>query len=490
MMLWEAVAALVVGTVLVFALKRFRVPLKLGLVLAAAGLVVYVALRLTCMNQNQATVTVIFLLAYGLIASERVHKTTVALGGAAVMLLTRLIDQHEALHGAGEVEGVDWNTIFLLVSMMVIVNITRHTGVFQWLAIKAAKFVRGEPVGVVIVMCAITAVLSALLDNVTTVLLITPVAILIFEALKTSPVPCLICVVLASNIGGTATLIGDPPNIMIASSASIPFLDFLKIDGPPILVLMVMLLLSIRLALGKRIQVSPERKAGVMAFDESKAITDMKLLRRASAVIGLTLLGFFFHGLLGLEPGTVALGGAALLLLLHHSGPEEALHQVEWTTIFFFIGLFVMVSALVKAGVVAMLGESILALTSGNLAAMTLLVLWFSAIASGIVDNIPFVATMAALIHSLARGLHPEAGSVLEAAHAPDVIPLWWALSLGACLGGNFTLVGASANVVVAGLAGRSGHKISFVRFMKYGIPMTLVALVVSSLWLWLRFLR
>ncbi len=487
---WELSATVLTATLVVLALKRFRVPSRAGFVLGLAGLVVYVALRLTCMTQTQAATTVIFLLAYGLIASERIHKTTVALGGAAVMLLTGLIDQHEALHGAGEIEGVDWNTIFLLISMMIIVNITRHTGVFQWLAIKAAKVVRGEPVSIIIVMCAITAVLSALLDNVTTVLLIAPVAILVFDALKVSPVPCLICVVLASNIGGTATLIGDPPNIMIASSAGIPFTDFLRYDGPPVLALMIILLLGIRLVLGKRIQVPAERKASVLAFDESKAITDIKLLRRALVVISLTLLGFFLHSLLGLEPGTVALGGAALLLLLHHGGPEEALHQVEWSTIFFFIGLFIMVGALVKAGVVAMLGQAILTLTSGNLAAMTLLVLWFSAVASGIVDNIPFVATMAALIHSLARGLHPEAGSVLEAAHAPDVLPLWWALSLGACLGGNFTLVGASANVVVAGLAGRSGHKISFARFMKYGVPATLVALVVSTLWLWLRFLR
>lgn len=490
MSLLEAFDALLIGAVLVVALKRFRVPSRLGLAMGTAGLALYVLLRLTCMTQAQAASTVVFVLAYGLIASERVHKTTVALGGAAVMLLTKLIDQHEAFHGAGEVGGVDWNTIFLLISMMVIVNITRHTGVFQWLAIKAAKAVRGEPVGVTIVMCAITAVLSALLDNVTTVLLITPVAILIFEALKVSPVPCLICVVLASNIGGTATLIGDPPNIMIASSARIPFMDFLRIDGPPVLLSMIIMLLAVRLVLGKRIQVPAERRASVLAFDESKAITDVRLLRRALVVVGLTLLGFFFHGLLGLEPGTVALGGAALLLLLHHSGPEEALHQVEWGTIFFFIGLFIMVSALVKAGVVAMLGQGILTLTSGNLAAMTLLVLWFSALASGIVDNIPFVATMAALIHSMARGLHPEAASALQAAHAPDVLPLWWALSLGACLGGNFTLVGASANVVVAGIAGRSGHKISFVRFMKYGVPITFVSLLVSSLWLWLRFLR
>ena len=476
----EFILLLAAGLVLGVGLYRLRVGLVVALIFSLGGAAAYVALRATIMDVPQAVTTVMFLLAYGLIASERLHKTTVALGGAVAMLVVGLVTQAEAFHGHGAIEGVDWNTIFLLIGMMIIVNIMRHTGIFEYIAIKAAKLARGEPVAIMLLLSVVTALLSAALDNVTTVLLIAPVTILIARSLKTDPVPFLIFVVLSSNIGGTATLIGDPPNIMIGSSARIPFLAFLKINGPVILATLAVYLATVRFIMGKRLRVTAEQRQVVMAFREDEAITNWSLLRRSGVVIGLTLVGFFLHGKLGLEPATIALAGAALMMLMHREGPEEALREIEWPTIFFFIGLFIMVSALVKVGVVGMMGGSILALTRNNLTAMTLLVLWFSALASGLVDNIPFVATT----------MHPEATDFFAAAHAPDIWPLWWALSLGACLGGNLTLVGASANVVVAGISGRAGYPISFARFMKYGVPITIQGLLLSSVWLWFLFLR
>lgn len=487
---YEVIAAAAIAAAVGYSLYRLRVGGGLATGLGLALLALYAGLRLTVMEVPQGVTSCVFFLAYALIASEKLHKTTIAMAGAVVMLVIGLVTQHEAFHGTETIEGVDWNTIFLLIGMMVIVNITRHTGVFQWLAIKAAKAAGGEPVKIVILLSLVTAVLSACLDNVTTVLLIAPVALLICRSLKTNPVPLLVCTVLASNIGGTATLIGDPPNIMIGSSARLGFLAFLRIDAPLVGVALLAFLATVWLVLRPRMRVTAEQRAAVMAFDESRAITDGPLLRRALVVIALTLAGFVLHSALHLEPATVALAGAALMMLMHHEGPEEALREVEWPTIFFFVGLFIMVSALVKAGVVAMMGQGILSLTSGNLLAMTMLVLWFSGLASGIIDNIPFVATMTALIHGMAATLHPEAADFYAAAHAPDVLPLWWALSLGACLGGNFTVVGASANVVVAGIAARAEHPISFSRFMKYGVPITLQGLLLSSVWLWLLFLR
>jgi Na+/H+ antiporter NhaD/arsenite permease-like protein len=473
-----------------------------AIALPAAGVGVHAGLRAYGLTVQQAGATAIFLFVYALIASERIHKTRLALAGAAAVLTLRFIEQHTALHGKGEVEGVDWNTIFLLVGMMIIVNITRQTGVFQWLAIKAAKVARGNPVAILVLLSLITAVVSSALDNVTTVLLIAPVTILICESLAVDPVPLLICVVLASNIGGTATLIGDPPNIMIGSSAQLTFSDFLRVNGPFILVALGVFLGTAAVLFRRRLRVSQELRQRVMEFDDTKAITNHRLLRRCLVVIGVALMGFGAHGALHLEPATIALAGAAALLLTQRGDPEETLREVEWNTVFFFVGLFIMVGALVEVGVVRMVGEGIItltcgeqrgaALTPGQRFTLTMGVLWFSAIASGIVDNIPFVATMNAVIHGMARSLHPDPAnaSFYEVAHAPDIYPLWWALSLGACLGGNFTLVGASANVVVAGIAGRARHPISFARFLKYGVPFTLQSMVLCSVYLWLRFLR
>jgi Na+/H+ antiporter NhaD/arsenite permease-like protein len=405
----------------------------------------------------------IFVVVYILIASERVDKTKIALAGGALMIILGVVDQHTAFHGSDAVEGIDWNTLFLLMGMMIIVSVTRHTGLFEWLAIKTAKAGRGRPVPILIGMTLVTAVLSALLDNVTTVLLIAPTIIVIYEALELDPVPFLIFAILASNIGGTATLVGDPPNIMIASAAGFSFMDFIYMDAPVVAVIFVAFVGGLLLWMGRRYHVSEEQRERVMQFDESRAITDHRLLWRCLVVIGLVFVGFAIHGAVGLEPATIALGGAALILLLHPEGPRETLEEIEWPTIFFFIGLFIMVAGLVKVGVVETMGRGMIDLTHGNTLALTMVVLWFSAFASGVIDNIPFVATMTALLKVVAHDLHPDPSGLAAAdiiTH-PGVLPVWWALSLGACLGGNMTLIGASANVVVAGISSRSASSAS-----------------------------
>ncbi len=486
----EIILVGVAAAALAFILTRLHLARWEAVLIAVGGAAAYLALRATIMDHRQAFTSVVFLVAYALIALERLHKTTVAVAGAVVMLLTGLVSQQEALHGHGEIGGVDWNTIFLLIGMMIIVNIMRQTGVFEWVAIKSAKLGRGHPVAIMILLSVATALLSAVLDNVTTVLLTVPAALLVCEALSINPVPMLMFIILSSNIGGTATLIGDPPNIIIGSAAHLTFLDFLRVDLPAVVLAMVAFALTVKLVMGKHLHVTEEHRRLVAQFNESEAITDRKLLRRSLLVFGLTLVGFCLHSVLHLEMATIAMTGAALMLIFYREGPEEALRDVEWPTIFFFIGLFIMVSALVKAGIVTLLGTAVLNLTAGNLAVMTLFVLWFSALASGLIGNVPFTATMTALLHSMAASLHPEATDFAVAAHAPNVYPLWWALSLGACLGGNFTLVGAAANLVGAGISARAGHPISFARFMRYGVPITLQGLLISSLWLWLLFLR
>jgi len=445
------------------------------------------------MNSTAWLAAGIFVAAYALIATEKVDKTKVALMGGALMILLGIIDQHTAFSGTHEIEGIDWNTIFLLMGMMIIVNITRRTGLFEWVAIKTAKIGRGRPIPILVGMTLSTALLSAALDNVTTVLLIAPTVIVIYEALELDPVPFLIFVILASNIGGTATLIGDPPNIIIASQANITFLEFIQVNGPVIFITFLLFVALIWLLLGKRFSVDEARRLRVMQFNESRALTDRPLLWRCLVVIALVLTGFALHGALHLEPATVALGGAALLLLLHPEGPRETLEEIEWPTIFFFIGLFIMVAGLVNVGVVDALGQGMIDITRGNSLALTMIVLWFSAIASGIIDNIPFVATMAALLKAVAPELAADPGAYETAAQLvrnEAVMPVWWALSLGACLGGNITLIGASANVVVAGISSRSGHPIGFMRFLKWGLPMTLVFLALCTAYLWLLFFR
>ena len=441
------------------------------------------------MTALQIATCAIFLVAYICFASERIDRTVAALAGAVLMLLVGILTQDEAFHGTEIVRGVDWNTIFLLIGMMIVVAITRETGVFEWLAIKSAKVARGRPMALLAMISLVTAVLSALLDNVTTVLLIAPVVVILCQTLEIDPVPFLICCAVSSNIGGTATLIGDPPNIMIGSAAHLTFLDFLQVDLPIVAVAFLAYLGVLKLFLAPRLRVSEENRLRIMAFDESKAIHDRPLLRRCLVVMVLALGGFTIHGWVGLEPATIALAAAALMLILYRKSPTKVLETgIEWPTIFFFIGLFIMVGGLVKVGVVRMMADGALGLTGGHKPAMTMFIMWFSALFSGIVGNIPSTVSIISLVTDMARSLHGATG--VPALHAANVLPLWWALSLGACLGGNLTLVGAPANVIVVAIAGRSGHKVTFLRFLKYSLPLALVTLVVSAMGLWITFLR
>ncbi|HDZ59172.1 MAG TPA: hypothetical protein ENH44_00105 [Actinobacteria bacterium] len=427
----------------------------------------------------------IFILAYILIAADRIHKTVIAMVGASLMLVFGLIEQEEAFFS--EKIGIDYNVIFLLMGMMIIINITSKTGFFQWLAVKSAKIAHGEPLRIMIILSVVTALASAFLDNVTTVLLIAPVTILITRALDLDPVPFLIAEVLASNIGGTATLIGDPPNIMIASKAQLGFMDFIYNLTPVIIFILILYLVGMRLFFRKRLSISDEQRERVLQMDESDIIKDHSLLRKCLFVLALTIIGFMVHGLFGLEPATVAIAGASLLLLLSREHPHDILRDIEWPTIFFFMGLFIMVGAVVKSGLIADLAQAVVNLTEGNMWATSMFILWLSAFASSIVDNIPYVATMNPLIIDMAGRLWPElSGTALL--HNPELMPVWWSLALGACLGGNGTIIGASANVIVAGVSEKNGRPISFLRFAAFGIPVMIVSVLISTVYVWLRY--
>ncbi|HDH02013.1 MAG TPA: hypothetical protein ENH17_02665 [Nitrospirae bacterium] len=432
------------------------------------------------------TATTIFLISYVVIISEKVHKTVVALFAASLMLVLKILSQYEAFHV--EELGVDWNVIFLLIGMMIIINLMRPTGFFEYIAIKSAKAGKGDPMRIMIIFAVVTAVLSALLDNVTTVLLLAPVTLLIADALEVDPIPFLIVEAIASNIGGTATLIGDPPNIMIASKAKLNFMDFIYNLTPIVIVLMVVLLLVIKLVFGRKLKTREELKQRIMQMNEKEAIKDPLMLKKSLFVLGLVLVGFVFHGTLELQPATVALFGAGLLLLLSGTHePHHVLAEVEWPTIFFFIGLFILVGGVVKVGLIKWMSLKMLALTQGNLLATSMIVMWFSAIASAIVDNIPYVATMNPLIIDMAKQMWPQETGLALLRH-PDLMPIWWSLALGACLGGNGSPIGASANVIVVGMAEKAGQKISFMRFVAYGFPIMLLTVFISMIYVWLRY--
>jgi len=432
------------------------------------------------------TATIIFIIAYTVIVTEKVHKTIVAICGASLMLILKILDQHEAFHV--EEFGIDWNVIFLLIGMMTIINLIRPTGFFEYIAIKSAKIGKGEPIRIMLVFAVVTAVLSALLDNVTTVLLLAPVTLFIADALDVDPIPFLIVEALASNIGGTATLIGDPPNIMIASKARLTFLDFIYHLTPVVIILMLVFLAVIKIFFGRKLQTTPELKQRVLAMDEKAAINDPLMLKKSFFVLAVVLLGFVFHGALHYEPATVALFGAGLLLLLSKTEePHSVLADIEWPTIFFFIGLFIIIGGVVKVGLIKWMSLKMLAITQGNLFGTSMLLLWFSAVASAIVDNIPYVATMNPLIIDMAGQLWPgETG--LQLLQHPDLMPLWWSLALGACLGGNGSPIGASANVIVVGMSERAGKKISFVRFVAYGLPVMFLTVFISMIYVWVRY--
>jgi Na+/H+ antiporter NhaD/arsenite permease-like protein len=437
---------------------------------------------------------VIFGLAYLVIITERIHKTIVALCGAALMIGFGVLTQDQAFYS--HEFGVDYNVVFLLIGMMVIVNIIRETGLFEVLAIWTAQRGKAKPFRMIAMLAVVTAGLSAMLDNVTTVLLMAPVTLALTKRLDLNPVPFLIIEAVASNIGGTATLVGDPPNIMIASKAELGYVDFLFVLGPIVLIILACFLGALWLFWGRTMQVAPHLQNVVLSLRPREAVQDPVLLRRCIWLLAVINLAFCVHGALHLEPATIALLGASAFMLIGQTGDKQDMEDlsyltdVEWKTIFFFIGLFILVGGLVKVGVIRYLAEQLVALTRGYPGGSTMAVLWGSALLSSIFDNIPYVAAMNPLIVDLARALHPEIVDHTTLVHQPDILPLWWALALGACLGGNGTLIGASANVVVVDLARRAGHHISFWQFFSVGFPVMLGSIILSTVYLWLFFVR
>ena len=421
-------------------------------------------------------VLVAFVSAYVLIATERIHRVAAALGGAAVMVLLGVVDAKVAFFS--EETGVDWNVIFLLLGMMVIVGVLRRTGIFEYVAIWAAKRAGGRPFAVLVMLIVITAVASALLDNVTTVLLIAPVSLLVCEQIDAPPVPFLIAEVMASNIGGTATLIGDPPNIIIASRSGLSFNDFVLNLAPIVVILIGVFIVMCRVMFRSAFVFHPERVDALMRLDERDAIRDVPLLIRSGIVLLAVLVGFVARPVLGIEPSLVALLGAGALVAISRMDTADYLADVEWSTLVFFMGLFVMVGALVEIGLIGDLAKSATSAIGDHYFAGSTVLIFASGILSGVVDNIPYVATMSPLVADLVNAGDGSAGA--NAA--------WWALALGADLGGNATAVGASANVVVLGIAARNGHPISFWGFTKYGIVVAAVTIVIAWAYVALRY--
>ena len=411
----------------------------------------------------------IFLITYALIVTERVHRTIAALLGGVAIILVGVLDQDQAF------QAIDWNVIFLLAGMMMIANVLRETGLFQWIAVQSVRLGKGNPYSIMVILVLVTAVTSALLDNVTIVILMAPVTLFIAASLGVSPLPFLIAEILASNIGGTATLVGDPPNILIGSAAGIDFVTFAANLAPIALIILIAFIGLTWLLFRKDLQAAKSGQSSIEAMDTSELITNRPLLSKSLIVMAGVVLGFLFHGALHLQPATIALAGATVLMLWGRIDTDHVLQDIEWTTLFFFIGLFIVVEALVEVGIIEAVAQAALRLTGGNLQMTSLLLLWLSAVASGIVDNIPYTATMIPVVESLG--------------HSMPVEPLWWSLALGACLGGNATLVGAAANVVVANLAEKSGHPISFGLFLRYGAIVTLMSIVLASVYVWVRYL-
>jgi Na+/H+ antiporter NhaD/arsenite permease-like protein len=426
--------------------------------------------------------SILFVATYAVIVADKVNRAIVAGLGAGLMVTLGVLNQQTAI------SGIDFNTLGLLAGMMVIVTITRGSGVFQYVAVWSAKKVQARPWGILIMLSLVTAIFSAVLDNVTTVLLIAPVTLLICQELEIDPYPFLYAEIFASNIGGTATLIGDPPNIMIGSAVGLSFNQFILNLAPIIPVILAVTLGFIYVAWGRNMYAGIEARQRIMNFRENEAITDVRLLKQSLFVLALVILGFILAHPLRLEPATIAMFGAALLLLLSNlrnsaedqsERVQDTFSKVEWITIFFFIGLFILVKGIDETGVLRILADLVINYTGGDLTITTMAILWVSAVASAIVDNIPFVATMIPVIKSMA----PTFGG------AENLMPLWWALALGACLGGNGTLVGASANLIVAGFAERAGHRIRFLPFMLMAFPMMLASIGVASLYIYFRYL-
>lgn len=423
----------------------------------------------------------LLILAYIFIALEKIPKVTIALLGGALTIVLGLVSQTKAL-GDGInphyfINFIDFNVIFLLVSMMVIVSITTRSGVFNWIANELLKFTKGHPVKVLCALGLFTAATSAFLDNVTTVILIMPITFAIAKKLDIDPIPFLLTEIFSSNIGGTATLIGDPPNIIIGSAGGLSFIDFIKELTPVILVIMCVVLTVLAFVFRKKLHASQDKMDEVAKIDNSHTITDKALMIRSTLILALVILGFMLHDVTHIETCVVAMLGASILLIFEK--PNEILQDVEWNTIFFFIGLFIIIGGLEASGGIKLMAEWILKVTQGSQAATSMIILWASGVISGIIDNIPYTATMAPMLVEIEKTMG-----------ATYAYPLWWALSLGACLGGNMTIIGAAANVIVSENAAKSGHPISFMRFLKYGVGVVAISLTISTVYIYFRFLH
>ncbi|MEY9093014.1 ArsB/NhaD family transporter [Paenibacillus sp. RC84] len=423
---------------------------------------------------------IVFLATYAVIISEKKNRAVVALLGAAIMVIFGIVDVHKVY-----TEYIEWGTIALLVGMMILVGITNKTGVFQYVAVRAAKMAKGDPMRILIFLSLLTAIGSAMLDNVTTVLLVVPVTLSITRMLNINPVPFLISEIIASNIGGTATLIGDPPNIMIGSAnPHLTFNAFLSNLAPVTALVLIATLAMLRVIYRKQLKTSPEHKEKLMKLDEKAYIQEPVLMKKSLIILGLTIIGFVLHSVIHVEAAVVAITGAVLLMLfgLKEQEVEEAFDSVEWVTIFFFAGLFSLVGALQEVGIIKSLALQVLNVTGGDVRLAAPLILWGSGIASATIDNIPFVATMIPLIKDMAVNMQLPVDSM-------EINTLWWSLALGACLGGNGTLIGASANVIVAGIAAKEGKGFSYLEFLKIGAPITFVSLLISQLYLYFRYM-
>lgn len=411
----------------------------------------------------------VFLIVILLIITERVHRTAAAMAGAVVLILTGVMSAEKAL------SYIDFNTIGVLVGMMIFVAIVRQSGMFEYIAVRAAKAVHGDPWKIMVAFTLITALLSAILDNVTTVLLVGPMSIAIARMLKIDPVPFLMGQILASNVGGTATLIGDPPNIMIGSAAHLSFLDFLDNTGFAVLFILAVLILLMKIVYEKKIELGTVDTGAIEKLDPSKSITNRALMRKGIIVLICVIIGFMFHDKLGIESSVIALTAAAVMLVIGREDVDQAIQDVEWTTILFFMSLFVVVGGLTETGIIKELASKIIDATNGHPMITMLVLLWASALLSSILDNIPFVATLIPLILAMQ-------------ADGMDVTSFWWAISLGACLGGNGTMIGASANVVLSDISTKHGYPITFKSYLKVGMPFMLLSIVISTVFLVVKF--
>jgi Na+/H+ antiporter NhaD/arsenite permease-like protein len=425
--------------------------------------------------------TIILIVTYTVLLSEKVNRTIVVLLGAGTVIVCGVISQEQAI------AGIDFNTIALLTGMMIIVSVTRASGVFEFVAIWSTKKVKADPMGILIVLSIVTAVFSAFLDNLTTVLLVVPVALLIVEKLDLSPYPFLFSQIIAANVGGTATLIGDPPNILIGSATGLTFMQFLDNMGPVSVIVLIVMVPIFKLLWAKGMVADEKSRQRVMSFKEEDSIKDMVLLKKSLAVLGLVIAGFIIGEQYHIRPGTTAMMGAALLLLVaswgegEHNQAErlhEALMEVEWPALFFFIGLFIVVTGVEHAGLLTILGNGLIDFTNGDPARTAYATLWLSAVVSAAVDNIPFVATMIPLVESMETALGGK--DALQ--------PVWWSLALGACLGGNGSLIGAAANVMVSGLSDRAGYPIGFTAFLKIGLPLMFISVAIAHIYIWVRY--